>query len=144
MSVVKVKGQLRIRLKEEGKVVKEELIDNLIIDVGEQMLAYLLKGDEGTKGFVSHMGIGTGTDSPTEGDTTLQSEINRKTAAGSVTGSSVDFLATWPTGEGPYSITESGLFTASGSGNMFNRATFSTITKPDGQELELTWRITFE
>jgi len=141
---VRVVGEMTYKLKDKGVIVEQDTIKNLIVDVGENMLAYLIKGDDSTKGYVTHMAIGTGTDTATESDTSLQTQINRRPAPGVVTGSYIDFTATWPSAEGPYSITESGLFTASSTGNMFNRATFTTIAKPTGQELELTWRLTFE
>jgi len=123
----------------------------MLTDVGEAMLAYLLKGDTSTKGYVTHIAIGTGTGALNETDTALGNEISRKQATPTVyTGSEanankVRFEALWDTGEGNGSIAEAGLFTASSGGNMFARARIDpAINKTSDYTLKITWEVAFE
>ena len=126
-------------------------LTTMLTDVGEAMLAYLLKGDTSTKGYVTHIAIGTGTGALSETDTALGNEISRKTATITVyTGSDpnankVRFEALWDTNEGNGSIAEAGLFTASSGGNMFARARIDpAINKTSDYTLKITWEVAFE
>jgi len=122
-----------------------------LTDTGEAMLAYLLKGDQATKGYVTHMAIGTGA-AGGETATALTTELDRNalTSATVSTGAGanankVAFVATWGTGEGNGTITEVGLFTAADAGNMFAIASISPgIGKTSDYNLQLTWEVPFE
>jgi len=67
-----MKGHLSIKVYREGELYREEETDNLIVTQGRLNLAKLLSGDTGV--HVSHIGIGTGTDTAVSTDTNL-SEI---------------------------------------------------------------------
>jgi len=114
------------------------------------MLAYLLKGDQATKGYVTHMAIGTGA-APGETGTALTTEISRKTVTATVStgaganANKVTFEVTWGTGEGNGTLTESGLFTAASAGNMYAVASISPgIGKTTDYNLKITWEVPFE
>lgn len=126
-------------------------VTTLMTDTGEAMLAYLLKGDTSTKGYVTHIAIGSGTAALSETQNSLGSEISRKAATATVsTGSGsyankVTFEALWDTNEGNGSIAEAGLFTASSGGNMFARARIDpAINKTSDYTLKITWEVAFE
>lgn len=126
-------------------------VTTLMTDTGEAMLAYLLKGDTTTKGYVTHIAIGTGTGALSETDNALGNEISRKSAAATVsTGSNqndnkVTFEAEWGTDEGNGDIAEAGLFTAGSGGNMFARARIDPpVEKTSNYTLKVTWEVIFE
>jgi|GEM_PF-1921039 hypothetical protein len=126
-------------------------VTTILTNTGESMLAYLLKGDTSTMGYVTHIAIGTGTGALSETNTALSSELSRKSATATVyTGSGdyankVRFEALWDTGEGNGNIAEAGLFTASSGGNMFARARVDpAINKTSDYTLKITWEVIFE
>ena len=122
-----------------------------LTDTGEAMLAYLLKGDTSTKGYVTHMAVGTGA-AGGETATALTTELSRKalTSATVSTGAGANankvvFVADWSTSEGNDTLTEVGLFTAASSGNMFAIASISPgIGKTSDYNLQLSWTVPFE
>ncbi|MEM2849046.1 MAG: hypothetical protein QXI36_02080, partial [Candidatus Bathyarchaeia archaeon] len=100
--------------------------DNGLTNAGFAEVAGLITADVGGTGW-DYIAIGTGTTTPSETDTALVNEVDRKgmdTGYPSVSGSTVTFQSTWTTSEPsgqPYAITELGLFTASSGGTMLNR-----------------------
>lgn len=149
----KVIGEAWLVLREfnrDNKLVKEESTHhyNLITNSGENLLANLLGGLSSSS--IGYIAIGTGTTTPSETDTALSSEVDRKgmdTGYPAVSGSTVTFQSTWTTSEPsgqPYAITELGLFTASSGGTMLNRIVFSPVNKTSSVELTVIVRITFE
>lgn len=125
-------------------------VTTTLTDTGEAMLAYFLKGDQATKGYVTHMAIGTGA-AGGETATALTTELSRKSTTGTVsTGAGVNankvtFETTWNTDEGNGTITEAGLFTASPGGNMFAIVSISPgITKTSDYAMKLTCEVAFE
>ena len=122
-----------------------------LTDTGEAMLAYLLKGDQATKGYVTHMAVGTGA-AGGETATTLTTENDRNavTSATVATGAGtnankVTFQGDWDTTEANVTITEVGLFTAASAGYMFAIASISPgIGKTSDYNLRITWEVPFE
>lgn len=139
-------AEVILRDAKTGKIIHYEKRPNLVVDVGENMLAYLIAGDTTTKGYVQYMDIGDGSTTPSESDTSLAGTTTgpRKSVTYSVSGSSVTFEATWGSSEGNYTINEAGLFTASTGGNMFNRVLIGPITKDSSMVLTIRITITFE
>jgi len=146
---IKPKVAWKIILKDkDGKVVKEVEKKNLIVDVGRQMLAYLVKGDTTTMGVPSYVAIGTGTVAPAAGDTALGAEAGRKSATITVNTAtfSTKFEASWGANDPSTTtidITEAGLFTAATGGNMLNRLVFGAISKAPDQTLTLAVTVSF-
>jgi hypothetical protein len=126
-----------------GKVVQEEVTHNLITDVGENMLAYLAKGDTTTKGFGSYFSLCDSTADPAEGDTT---EVGgnkgpRKAVTATVAGSKVTFEATWGTSEANYTIRRGYIFSAASGGNLLATGKFTT---PFAKTSDYTYKATYE
>jgi len=128
------------------KVVQREVTENLITDVGENMLAYWTKGDVATKGYVTHASLSDESGAPSETETT-ESGTNtgpRKTATGVISASKITFTAEWATTEANYTIRRGYLFTAASGGNLFATTAFGTpFTKTSDYEYKLTWEITY-
>jgi len=129
-----------------GKVVQREVVGNLVTDVGENMLAYLLKGDQSTKGYVTHASLCDSTDDPLETDTTEvgTNKGPRKTITATISASKITFEVTWDSGEANYTIRRGYLFTAASGGNLFATGKFSTsFTKTSDYAYKLTYEVTF-
>ncbi len=77
----KLKGQAVIREIDSmtGKILSEEIVDNLIVNAGLERVARLL-GGVSTDVF-THIAIGTGTTAAATGDTALETEYTRAAAA---------------------------------------------------------------
>lgn len=137
-----VRGWLHIARKDAtGKVVEERLIDNLVTTVGLGFIATRMDGTGSS--VMSHMAVGTGTNSPALANTTLQTE-NARVALDSSTASGVTevYVATFAAGTGTGALTEAGVLNASSSGSLLCRTTFSVINKGASDSLVITWTIT--
>jgi len=83
--------------------------------------------------------IGTGTTAVTASDTTLETEVSRKTATPSKAGDdTAAFSSTWSTAEGNgNTITEVGALNAASAGVLANRQVFPGFNKTDEYELRV-------
>ena len=69
-------GKLSIVVNDNAGNLKQELnVTNLVVDAGLDYIASRMK--DATATAMSHMAIGSGTNDPAAGDTTLQSELGR-------------------------------------------------------------------
>jgi hypothetical protein len=139
---LKVKGELAIVVRDSLGNIKQSLhVPNLVVSVGKTYIASRMVGTSST--VMSHMSIGTGTATPTVGDTTLGTEAGR-VALSTFTSSSnsVTATATFPAGTGTGAITEAGIFNANSSGVMMCRTTFPVVNKAAGDSIAITWVIT--
>lgn len=147
--LITVKGKVTYKLLSANGQLKERRdIDNLIVTVGKNFLAAWLAASSQSTAFMQYIGLGTGTNAPTSGDTTLQTEFSGggySRGVGTLSSSSNVFQnqAVFGPGNGTGAITEAGLFSATTSGTMFSRQTFSVINKMSGDTLTVTWQITF-
>ena len=107
-------GYSTLRVWERGKAgvskpVYESTVHNLIVTSGKVLVADLLIGDV-TTGLTYHA-IGTGTDSPAVGDTTLTSEQERKAFTTRTNSSNEITLSCFYTAaQSTYNIKECGIF----------------------------------
>ena len=134
----KVTGQVTIQ--KNGEVVRD--IPNTIVTAGKNDIASLITG---AGSVMTHMAVGTGTNAVAAGDTTLQTETDRNalsTSGGSPSTNTVTYVAGWNAGDGPGSLTEAGLCSASSSGTMLARTVFSAVNKGASDVLTITWTIT--
>jgi len=137
-----LKGEAIIELRRDGKVIDKEHVKNLIVNAGKERVAKLLNGESSTE--FGYLAIGTGTTSPTAGDTALETEVARASAT---KGYEANYKATWEKtfsfGSGEeYDITEAGVSdsaTESGA-TLLDRLTFSA--KSVDSETELYVKIT--
>lgn len=143
--MVRATGHVIHRLYDADGNLKDVREDhNLVVTVGKNFLASWLASASQSEAFMKYVALGTGTTSPSAGDTGLQTELSTR-VSGTVT-SSLNVLqnvASFGPGVDTGAITEAGLFSASSSGTMFARQTFAVVNKGAGDTLQTTWQITF-
>lgn len=141
---IKLSGHINFKLFDKtGKIKDEKSISNVVVTVGKAFLANWLTAATQSGPFMSYIGLGTGTNPASSSDTALQTELATR-VAGTLTNISnvwqnqATFGALVNTG----AITEAGIFSASSSGTMLARQTFSAINKSASDSLQVTWQIT--
>ena len=133
---LKLTGAVSIALNNE--VVHET--KNVVVTAGKNWVADRMN-DANT--VMTHMAIGTGTNTAVVGDTTLQTELDRNALTSTtVTANAVAYVATWAATDGTGAITEAGIFDAASSGDMLARTDFSVVNKGAADALTITWTIT--
>jgi len=146
---VKITGRLTGMLidAKTGKIIQKETVENLITNVGKEMLAYLTKGDIATKGYVSHFSLCDSTQAPAATDTTEVGVNNGPRKAVTVTfpaANKVLFTGDWGTAEANYTIRRGYLFSAASGGNLFATGAFTTpFTKTSDYGFKATYEITY-
>jgi hypothetical protein len=140
---VKTSENVKLVLRGPDGEIKQEVEEsNLIVTVGVNGIVDQLVASPGIN-KPSHMAIGTGGTSPSAGQTTLTTELDRNALTSkSRSGAVLTMVGDWAAGDGTGAITEAGVFDASSSGNMYSRALFSTINKAAGDTLQITWTYT--
>jgi len=130
----------------DGEVKEEREVHNLVTDVGCAHIADQLASSH-DESEMSHMAIGTGTNAPAAGDTTLQTELDRnaltsRTQGAGASDHQVVYVGDWAAGDGTGAITEAGILNNSSGGTLLARTTFSVINKGASDTLEITWTLT--
>ncbi len=141
---IKVKGVVQARLLGPDGQIKEMRGGkaNLIVATGKQAIADQLLAAP-TLPKPTHMGIGTGTTAPADGNTALVTEVGaRQTITKARNTNVVTMVGSFGAGVGTGAITEAGIFTAVAAGTMYSRITFAAINKGANDTLELTWTYT--
>jgi hypothetical protein len=140
--MVEVAGKLSIVLTTVDGMVKDSReLDNLIVQVGKNYLAGGVIGAL-TQPFIQ-MALGTGTTSPTTGDTALQAQLARQAfTTSSVSANVATVSTTFGAGVGTGALTEAGIFNAATAGVMLSRVVFSVVNKASTDVLTITWSIT--
>ena len=140
----KVIGDVRLVLTDaNGNLKDKREIHNLVVDTGNNLLASRLAS--ASSPVIGWIALGTGTNAPAHGDTTLQTELVRlatTVSGGTVTNNSILFQQTFGAGTGTGALTEAGLFNAVSAGVMAARTTFSVINKGSGDILTVYWTLT--
>lgn len=97
----------------------------------------LIYGDSIT--MPTHIALGTGTTAATASDTTLETEVVRKSASKSKSGTdNVAYASTWTTAEGNgNTFTEVGAINAASNGTLANRQLFPGFSKTVDYELRV-------
>lgn len=101
-------------------------VDNLIVTEGLQLVGDILAGDDASS--LTYHSIGTGTATPVAGNTTLSTEVGRKSWASTLRSSQqVTFSVFYTAAQSTFAIEECGVFggtsagTALNSGRLFSR-----------------------
>ncbi len=152
-------GKVRIVLKDgSGRLIKENRVNNLIVNSGRLMMANLFAGL--SNDTVTYMAIGTGDEESTAQMVELVSECAPLGAdPGRSLLSGQDTIAE---DNGDYTITvsaafdgdtytagpdievrEAGLFTGETGGVMYNRVVFDPVPLRPEYEITLSWDVTF-
>jgi len=125
----------------DGSVKDRVEVKNLVVSGGKTWIASRMAS--ATDAVMSHMAIGTGTVTPSLGNTALVLE-NARVALSSTTASfnTVTFSAFFPAGTGTGQITEAGIFNAAALGTLLCRTTFDGVNKDVLDSLTINWTIT--
>lgn len=139
---IKATGRLDIVvLGPDGGVKESVQVDNLVVTAGLGYIASRMK--DATETAMSHMAIGSGTTAAAAGNTGLGTELGRVSLTSTtVTGSQVQYQATFGPGTGTGAVSEAGLFNAASNGTMLCRTVFSVVNKDAGDTLAITWTVT--
>jgi len=133
-----------------GKITKQFKAHNLSVSAGLASIAARLMGSDipaNKKGTITYCGVGTGTDAPAAGDTTLQTELTRKQVSQrSLAVNVAKFRTYFNTTEANGTLKECGLFgddatAVADSGTLFCRLAINK-TKTSGETLTLDWEVT--
>lgn len=147
--VITMKGRVRACLwDKDGNLKQEQVVDNLVVTAGKAGIASNLTAGSPTPASmrVNKIALGTGTNSPAAGDTTLQTETYRKNTASAASASNVATITGYFTAtETSGTFREAGLFmsgTASAdTGTLLSRVAIN-ITKTTSDTLTIEWTIT--
>lgn len=145
-------GYVTIRVLNDGKVVREDVIKNTVVNVGKAQTAGLIGGLVTTPFQYIAIGTDDGTTLALDAtNTQLGAEVGRKQASVSqettdVSNDTVVFQASFSLSDGftgTSTIKESGIFDASTGGNMLCRAFVGpyTLNWDNGDALQITWKV---
>ncbi len=138
---IKATGKLNIKLfGPDGKIKEDKTVPNIVVTTGKTFIAARMVG---TPTAMSHMAIGSGTNDPVVGDTTLQTELGRVSLTSSASaGAVVTYIASFGAGTGTGAVTEAGILNASSAGTLLCRTEFAVVNKGADDSMTITWTIT--
>lgn len=151
---LEMKGRLTLRLcQSDGTLVREQVVDNLIVNSGRTLVANLFAGQGGPKP-VTHIAVGTNGTPTNPNQDKLLSEVIRKPIAGKIVKPanndrvqvqvSIDLddnEPPVPAGQTAVGLQEAGIFNEDGI--MYNRVSFPVVNKTADFQLTLFWEIIF-
>ncbi|MBU0945502.1 MAG: phage tail protein [Proteobacteria bacterium] len=134
-----------IRNIRTGQITCDAWHPNLVVASGKNHIADQLSGRQEAQ--MSHMAIGTGTTTPLDANTALQTELDRNALDSRTQGTGADankvtYTCTWAAGDGTGAITESGIFNSASAGQMLCRSVFPVKNKEAGESMVMTWILT--
>lgn len=146
---IKIKGRIRIAVWNlDGSLAQEQIIENTVCTVGKAAIANQLTAGSPspTPLRVNYVALGTGTNAPAAGDTTLQTETYRKVTASANNVSNVASITGFYTAaETSGTFREAGLFIAgtasANTGTLLSRVSVN-IAKTTAQTMTISWSIT--
>lgn len=135
-------GTLKIQLYNEfGNLILEKDLKNLVVATGKNWIVSRMGGN--TSNIMTHMGLGTGTALPAQGDIGLGSPLSRIALQSSnITDNTISYVATFGPGVNTGAVTEAGIFNAASGGTMLNRTTFDVVNKSAADTIIITWNVT--
>ena len=137
-------GKVKVLLIRNSKVIQCRESRNLVVNSGLAHIADQLSSSP-NQNPMSHMAIGTGTNTPSPNDTSLQNEVARVSLSSRTdSGANITYVAEFGPGAGTGAITEAGIFNASTGGTMLARVVFSAVNKGSNDTLRIEWTITFQ
>lgn len=139
---LEVKGHVRIEMLRAHGLREVFEFDNLVVQVGKNFIASRIVG--ATQAVMNWMAVGTNPAAPAIGDTTLGTETARVPfdAAGSASGATDTFTATFGPGVGTGALVEAGMFNAASAGTMLSHVVYPVVNKQAGDTMAITWSLT--
>jgi hypothetical protein len=136
---IKLSGRVSIEIRRENGEIEKDEIENLVVTAGKNHVASRIGSSATAMGWLE---VGTGTNAPAAGDTTLQTALYREACSVTVSTNTIQYQTTLAPGEGTGAITEAGIFNASSAGTMLSRVSFPVKNKAAGDTMTITWTIT--
>ena len=146
---MKIHGKMVVELHDAvtGELKHREVINNLVCNIGKNMIAARLNGETvTTTGIINYLAVGTGSNIPAAADTQLQTEIARTTVS---TNSRVNNVATitffFGSASANGTLREAAAFidgtAVVNSGNIFDRVNIN-VAKTTADTLTITLIVT--
>ena len=141
----KAKGTLTLTLRNKHGQIKENRVENLVLNVGLASIAKRMINDAEAK--VSHMALGTDGTPAAGTDTQLGAEIGRvamqstTSVTETVTDDAVQHVAEFGAGVATGTLREAGLLTAVAAGKLWCRSVFAPLGKEADDVLTIAWVI---
>lgn len=141
---LKLKGSLTLTLKKADGTVEVHRKDNMILNAGFDFICDAIGKSSGRPACMSYTAVGTGSAAAQATQTTLTSELLRKSATYShSSGTKVFTLTTkFNPGEATGAITEAGICNANSGGAFLDRVTFAVVNKGADDELTTNFQFT--
>jgi hypothetical protein len=143
---IKAKGTLQLVLTDADGNIKQQDEHNLVVSTGLAYIASRMR--DATAAAMSHMAVGSGSTAAAAANSALGTQLARvaldstTVVTTSVTGDSVQYVATFAAGTGTGAVTEAGIFNAATAGTMLCRTVFPVINKGALDSLVITWKVT--
>lgn len=141
---VKMHGAMSATLIKANGDVETYQKDNLIMNVGFDLIADCIGKAASRPTVISHIAVGTGATAVAATQTALVTELARIAGTYAHTAGTKVFtiVATFAAGTGTGAITEAGVFNASSAGTMLDRVVFPVINKGADDTLTVTFTFT--
>lgn len=138
-SGIKLTGKVNIKVINDDKTIDKEVnIENLVVTAGKNYVAKRIVDD--LTDPMSHMAVGSSQTIQTLTDTALLQEVDRETFYSvTVTGQSIEYVATFAPGSVVRSLAEAGILNAASGGDLLCRTTFPPITQSTSQTIAISW-----
>lgn len=149
-SVIKIKVNVNatVRDSKTGRIKRAKKFHNIIPTVGRAAIANNLTDSTPSPSslLVDYCEVGTGTNAPANGDTTLQTAHTRTAVASRTNSNNIAYITGFFSAtEAVATLREAGLFIAGsitlGTGTLFSRVAIN-VTKSNTETLTLDWTIT--
>lgn len=149
VDVVHMRGSIRMVLGDlEGNLIDEKRFENLLVTVGRSwVLGQLESVNIQTAQTISYLAIGSGTQAPTTGDSSLNNEVTRIAIGTFATGGLTLNPPSWQaqvafaTNQANTTLAEVGLFNSIAGGTMLAHATFASFVKATSNTLNISYTI---
>lgn len=141
---LKMHGALTLVLDREDGTQEVIHKDNIIVNVGFDLICDALGKSASRPNVISHIAVGTGAVAAAAGDTALGAESARVAATYAHTAGTKVFTmtATFGAGVATAALTEAGVFNAASAGTMLDRVVFPVVNKGANDTLTATFTFT--
>lgn len=137
-------GKLKVETFDKNGILKNtQYLKNLVVKTGKNYAAQKFAGK--AIDTISHMALGSGTNTAVVSDTKLANELGRAAITGiSVGDNVVKIIASFAAGVATGEVREAGLFNNANprSGIMISRTQIDVINKNADDTITITWEIT--
>ena len=144
-NIVKPSGVLLVKLIRDGRVIQEDIGNNLVVNTGAAYIVDVWQNLVELKDM-RYIASGIGGDNPDPSDVSLDTEVANR-VSGTVTEHASNIIQIQGTIHytASFAIVEAGLFNVLNTemGTMFARRIFGAFNVGNGDALQFTWRITF-